>query len=145
MSARAKQSWFRRVALAGAILASAVLTLGAMPGPAAAQYYGYPYYPNYPYYAGYPYYPYYYGYPYWGWGWGLVGRWLGLGTRLGLGRTWLGLGPRRLGACWLGRRSRRMGWRPWRLGRWRPRRWWPQITRSRPRIAEMGGPQAASR
>ena len=68
MSARAKQRWFRRVALAGAILASAVLTLGAMPRPAAAQYYGYPYaYPYSPYYAGYPYYPYYYGYPYsWG-------------------------------------------------------------------------------
>jgi len=56
MSARAKQRWFRRVALAGAILASAVLTLGAMPRPAAAQYYGYPYaYPYSPYYAGYPY------------------------------------------------------------------------------------------
>jgi len=52
MSVRAKQSWFRRVALAGAILASAALTLGAMPRPAAAQYY-----PNaYPNYA-YPYYP----------------------------------------------------------------------------------------
>jgi hypothetical protein len=69
MLVRAKQSWFRHVAFAAAVLATATLGFGAMPRPAAAQYYGYPGY-AYPY----PYYPYYYpyyayGYPYWGWGW----------------------------------------------------------------------------
>ena len=84
MFVRAKQNWFRRVAFAGAVLATAVLTLGATLQPAAAQYYGaaypgygygypYPYYPYYPYY--YPYYAYGWGYPWWGWGWGWGGRW----------------------------------------------------------------------
>ena len=88
MFVRAKQNWFRRTAFAGAVLASAVITLGATPQPAAAQYYpaaypgyAYPYYPYYPYY--YPYYagyPYYYGYPYWGWPVGItIGGWWGGG------------------------------------------------------------------
>ena len=84
MLVRAKQNWCRRAAFAGAVLATAVLTLGATPQPVAAQYYpgyAYPYYPYYPYY--YPYYagyPYYYGYPYWGWPVGItVGGWWGGG------------------------------------------------------------------
>ena len=70
MSVRATQDWFRRVAFAGAVLATAVLTLGATPQPAAAQYYpgygngygygyGYPAAYGYGYPAVYPYYPYY--------------------------------------------------------------------------------------
>ena len=47
MSFRAKQSWPRRAALAGAVLANTALAVGVMPQPAAAQYaydygYGYP-------------------------------------------------------------------------------------------------------
>src|SRR5690242_4787904 len=56
MSARAKQNWLRRAALAGAVLAIATVTLGATPQPAAAQYYGAAY-PGYAY--PYPYYPYF--------------------------------------------------------------------------------------
>jgi hypothetical protein len=98
MSVRARHSWFRRVAFAGAVLATAVLALGATPQPVAAQYYGgyggyggypgyaYPYYPPY-----YPYYyPYYaYGYPYWGWGWPY-----GISVGFGWGGWWGGRG------CW---------------------------------------------
>ena len=57
MFVRAKQNWFRRTAFAGAVLASAVITLGATPQPAAAQYYPAAY-PGYAY-TYYPYYPYY--------------------------------------------------------------------------------------
>jgi hypothetical protein len=93
MSARAKLGWFRRVAFAAAILATATLTLEATPQLASAQYYGgyggyggyagypgyaYPYYPYYPYYAyGYPYWG--WGWPWWGWGWGWGGWWGGRG------------------------------------------------------------------
>ena len=64
MSVRAKHSWFRRAAFAGAILATATLAIAATPRTAAAQYaagygYGYPAgYPGYGYPAAYPYYPY---------------------------------------------------------------------------------------
>jgi hypothetical protein len=80
--------WVRGSLMAGAIVATGALTLGAATNPASAQavytypystYY--PYYPTYSYYA--PYYP-YYGYPGpvvragWGWGWGWHGgRWGG--------------------------------------------------------------------
>jgi hypothetical protein len=94
MSVCGKPSWFRRVAFAAAVLATASLTLGAMPRPAAAQYYGgygypgyaypYPYYPYYPYY--YPYYA--YGYPYWGWGY----PYFGVGFGFGFGRGFYGRG-----------------------------------------------------
>ena len=39
MSVRGKQSWFRRVAFAGAVLATAAFSLGEASLPAAAQYY----------------------------------------------------------------------------------------------------------
>jgi hypothetical protein len=47
MSFRAKQSWPRRAALAGAVLAATALAVGVLPQPAMAQYaydygYGYP-------------------------------------------------------------------------------------------------------
>jgi hypothetical protein len=94
MLVRAMRSWFRRVGFAAAVLATASLTLGAMPRPAAAQYYGgyggYGGYPGYGY--PYPYYSYYYPYyyPYWyggywpvgisvGFGWGWGGWWGGRG------------------------------------------------------------------
>ena len=63
MSVCAKQSWFRRLALAGAVFATAALATMATPRPALAQYaypYTYPYYGYYPSY--YPYYPAYYPY-----------------------------------------------------------------------------------
>jgi len=68
MSVPAKQSWPRRAAFAGAVLATAVLAIGVMPRPAAAQYayyYCYPaagYFPlyAYPHYS-YPFYGYLYG------------------------------------------------------------------------------------
>src|SRR5438045_889131 len=95
MFVRAKQNWFRRIAFAGAVLATAALCIGTTPWPAAAQYYGaaypgyaypYPYYPYYPYY--YPYYA--YGYPYWAWPYGITvglswGGWWGGGWRRGGG------------------------------------------------------------
>jgi hypothetical protein len=91
MSVCGMPSWFRRVAFAGAVLATATLSLGATPQPAAAQYYGgypgyaYPYPYPYPYY---PYYPYYaYGYPYWGWGWPY-----GISIGFGWGGWWGGRG-----------------------------------------------------
>jgi hypothetical protein len=46
MSFRVKQSWPRRAALAGAVIAATTLAIGAVPQPAAAQYvnqYGNPY------------------------------------------------------------------------------------------------------
>jgi len=44
MFVRATQSWFRRVAFAGAVLATAGFAIGGAPRPAAAQYYpGYGY------------------------------------------------------------------------------------------------------
>jgi hypothetical protein len=52
MSVRAKQSWSRRAAYAGAVLATTALAIGITPRPAEAQYpYGYPagtssHYPN---------------------------------------------------------------------------------------------------
>ena len=104
MFVRAKQNWFRRTTFTGAVLAAAMLTLGATPQPAAAQYaypaaypgYAYPYNPYYPYYAGYPYYPYYYG------------------PRCRV--IWTYYGPRRV--C---RWHHRWHHRHWR---WRHRHWW---------------------
>jgi hypothetical protein len=74
MSVPAKQSWPRRAAFAGAVLATAVLAIGVMPRPAAAQYayyYGYPaagYYTySYPAYNHFPLYAYpHYSYPFYG-------------------------------------------------------------------------------
>ena len=86
MFVHAKQSWFRRVAVAAGALATVVFMVAAAPHPAAAQAY-YPYYAYNPYCAYYPYYPYcspYYGYPYYGFPVGITigagwGGWWGPG------------------------------------------------------------------
>src|ERR1700737_966874 len=67
MLVHAKQSWFRRVAVAAAALSTVTFMVAAAPRPAAAQPYN-PYYAYNPYCAYYPYYPYcspyYASYPY---------------------------------------------------------------------------------
>jgi hypothetical protein len=119
MFVRAKQSWFRRVAVAATALATVALCIGPLAQSATAQGYspgytsapsqtypgysgaypGYGYsgaYPGYGYSGAYPYYPYPYwgwagwGWPGWGWGWG----WPGISVGWGWGGWWGGRG------CW---------------------------------------------
>ena len=67
MGAYTKPSWCRRALFAGAVLATAALSMGVMPRSATAQYayyYGYPAAGYYPYpYPAYTYYP-SYAYPF---------------------------------------------------------------------------------
>ena len=141
MFVRAKQNWFRRVAFAGAVLATAVVTLGATPQPAAAQYYRHGIPRLWIWLSGYPYpilsvllsllrlrLP-------------LVGLAVGVGLGLGLGRlvavvaAGLGprwLGPRRLGPRGLGRWTRRLGRRS------RRRVWAAAVTAGEAVTADLG-------
>ena len=95
MFVHAKQSLFRRVAVAAGALATVALMIGAVPHPAAAQPY-YPYYGYNPYCTYYPYYP--YCYPYYGYGYPYYG--FPVGITVGWGGWW---GPGWGGAGWWGR------------------------------------------
>ena len=95
MFANAKQSWFRRVAVGAAALATvAIVGRGGAASRRSAVRPGYAYpYAGYAYPAAYPYYPYpyypYYGYPYYGYpvginiGWGWGGWWGGAAAGAG--------------------------------------------------------------